>query len=47
MGADVVVEVEAMALRERQPLRHSNAPLFEWRPYIPINDEEENNWTTK
>ena len=30
-----------MALQEKQPLLRGTAPLFKWRPGVPINENEE------
>ena len=41
MGIDIVAVVEAMALREKQPLLCSTVTLFEQSLGVPINDDEE------
>lgn len=41
MGSDVVAAVEVMAHREKQTLLRGAAPIFEWRPGVPIDDNDE------
>ena len=40
MGNDVIAAVEARALREGQPSLKGGCPLFEWRPDVPIQNNE-------